>query len=275
LSIRKGVNAVSLNALKILIRGAGEMASGVAVRLYGAGFRPVFTEVARPLCVRRTVSFADAVYEGDAAVEGVAVRRVAGPSEIPADRKAGRLALWVNGDIDAVSAIRPDIVIDAIIAKRNLGLHAGLADLVIALGPGFEAPRDAHVVIETNRGHNLGRLIYEGSPEPNTGVPGVIGGESAQRVLRAPTDGMFESDLGIGDSVEAGQVVGMVASQPVRANLSGSLRGQIRPGTPVWTGLKIGDVDPRGRKDYCFTISDKARAIGGAVLEAILGRYNR
>jgi xanthine dehydrogenase accessory factor len=266
---------VSLNALKILIRGAGEMASGVGVRLYGAGFRPFFTEVERPLCVRRTVSFADAVYEGEAGVEGITVRRVADPGDISAEQMAGRLALWVNGDIDAVASVRPDVVIDAILAKHNLGLHPGLADLVIALGPGFEAPGDAHVVIETNRGHNLGRLIYDGAAEPNTGVPGVIGGESAQRVLRAPADGIFESDLGIGDSVEAGQIVGNVASQPVKANLSGTLRGQIRPGTPVWTGLKIGDVDPRGHKDYCYTVSDKGRAIGGAVLEAILRRYNQ
>ena len=262
---------MSLNTLKILIRGAGEMASGVGIRLYGAGFCPVFTEVEKPLCVRRTVSFADAVYEGEAEVEGVAVRRVSNPAEL----ETGRLSVLVNGDIDAVSFIRPDIVIDAIIAKRNLGLHADLADLVIALGPGFEAPRDAHVVIETNRGHNMGRLIYEGTAEANTGVPGVIAGESAQRVLRAPADGIFESDFGIGDRVEAGQIVGTVASQPVKANLSGTLRGQIRPGTPVWTGLKIGDVDPRGRKDYCYTVSDKARAIGGAVLEAILRRYNQ
>jgi xanthine dehydrogenase accessory factor len=266
---------VSLNALKILIRGAGEMASGVGVRLYGAGFRPVFTEVEKPLCVRRTVSFADAVYEGEAEVEGVAARRVADPDEIQAEWNAGRLAVWVNEDINAASAIKPEIVIDAIIAKRNLGLHAGVAGLVIALGPGFEAPKDAHVVIETNRGHSLGRLIYDGVAEPNTGVPGVLGGESAQRVLRAPSDGIFESDLQIGDSVEAGQIVGMVASQPVKANLSGTLRGQIRPGTPVWAGLKIGDVDPRGHRDYCFTVSDKARAIGGSVLEAILHWYHR
>lgn len=266
---------MALTDLKILIRGAGEMASGAGVRLFRAGFRLVFTEVERPLCVRRTVSFADAVYEGRAEVEGITAYRVADPGDIPAQWEAGCLAVWVNGDVDAMAAFRPDVVIDAIIAKRNLGLHAGLADLVIALGPGFEAPRDAHVVIETNRGHNLGRLIYQGEAEPNTGVPGVISGESSLRVLRAPADGVFESELAIGDRVEAGMIVGSVAGEAVRAKLSGTLRGQIRSGTPVWAGLKIGDVDPRGQKDFCNTVSDKARAIGGAILEAILRRYNR
>jgi xanthine dehydrogenase accessory factor len=164
-------------------------------------------------------------------------------------------------------------VVDAIMAKRNLGTSIAQAELVIALGPGFTAGRDAHLIVETHRGHNLGRIIHDGSAFPDTGIPGDIEGKTSQRVLRAPRDGIFESELRIGSSVTEGMIVGQVAASPVVAGIGGVLRGLIRPGTLVSQGLKIGDVDPRGERSYCFTVSEKARALGGSVLETILNHY--
>ena len=180
----------------------------------------------------------------------------------------------VDPDWKALDALRPDVVVDAILAKRNLGTHTGEASLVIGLGPGFNAGEDVHLVVETNRGHNLGRIITAGPAEPNTGVPGTIAGVTGQRVLRAPADGQFLSERSIGDQVKAGEMVGSVGEAPVRALIDGVIRGLIRPGNHVTPGLKIGDVDPRAQKQNCDTISDKARAIGGAVLEAILRVFN-
>jgi xanthine dehydrogenase accessory factor len=171
--------------------------------------------------------------------------------------------------------VKPDILVDAVIAKKNLGTAPGDAELVIALGPGFMAKRDAHVLVETNRGHNLGRLIEEGEAEPNTGIPGAINNVTHQRVLRAPADGVFHNEKNIGDPVNSGDVVGYVDDLPVIAEIDGVVRGMIRPQTRVANTLKIGDIDPRGKAGCCYTISEKARAIGGSVLEAILHRYNR
>ncbi|MDQ7783831.1 MAG: selenium-dependent molybdenum cofactor biosynthesis protein YqeB, partial [Desulfomonilaceae bacterium] len=170
--------------------------------------------------------------------------------------------------------LEPAVVVDAILAKTNIGTSMTDAPLVIGLGPGFCAGKDVHYVIETNRGHNLGRLIFEGEAAPNTGVPGDIAGRTSQRVLRAPSDGVFESDVRIGTGVQEGQVVGYVGTDPVRAGVSGIVRGLIRPGTTVPRNVKIGDVDPRDDVSYCHTISEKARAIGGTVLEAILMCFN-
>ena len=184
------------------------------------------------------------------------------------------MPMLVDPEASCKETLRPDILIDAILAKRNIGTSVNDAPLVIALGPGFCAGRDAHYVVETNRGHDLGRLIREGYASPNTGVPGSIGGHSALRVLRAPTEGVFQSELSIGTHVEEGQVIGYVAGEAVKAQLTGTLRGLIRPGTLVPAHLKIGDIDPRGNGSYCMRISEKAGAIGGAVLEAILRTYN-
>ena len=169
---------------------------------------------------------------------------------------------------------QPDVVIDAILAKKNLGTHKNEAPLVIGLGPGFVAKQDVHMVIETNRGHNLGRIITSGSAEPDTGIPGSINGYTEERVLRAPCDGEFNARRSIGDSVKRGDAIGTVAQEPVVAKIDGVIRGLIRSSANVNRGLKIGDIDPRGRVDYCATISEKARAIGGSVLEAILRVYN-
>ncbi len=259
----------------ILIRGAGEMATGVACRLYRANFRRILMlETPAPLAVRRRVSFCEAVHEQTTAVEGIAAVRIDQETELWCAWAAGRIAVQVDPEGKSVHQLRPDVLIDATLAKRNLGLSIADAPLVIALGPGFTAGSDCHVVIETNRGHDLGRLITAGTAEANTGIPGTIAGYTAERVLRAPAAGLFETGKQIGELVRKGEVVGRVGTAEVTAQLDGVLRGLIRPGIAVTRGLKIGDVDPRGKGDYCDTISEKARALGGAALEAILAVYN-
>lgn len=257
----------------ILIRGAGEMASAVAWRLHAANMaRLCMLDLDEPLCVRRSVSFCTALETGRAVVEGVEAVAARNWTDAETAWAARRIAVFRTGDWERVRAPAPEVLIDAILAKRNIGTRIDAAPLVIALGPGFEAGRDCHMVIETNRGHNLGRVIVSGSAEPNTGLPGAIAGYAAERVLRAPACGRFEANRGIGDRVRAGEQVGTVAGQPVVSPLDGMLRGLIRTGTEVTAGLKIGDVDPRGQRQYCDTISDKARAIAGGVLEAVLRR---
>lgn len=249
------------------------MASAVAWRLHAANMvRLCMLDLDEPLCVRRSVSFCTALETGRAVVEGVDAVAARNWTDAETAWAARRIAVFRTGDWERVRAPAPEVLIDAILAKRNIGTRIDAAPLVIALGPGFEAGRDCHMVIETNRGHNLGRVIVSGSAEPNTGLPGAIAGYTAERVLRAPTCGRFEANRGIGDRVRAGEKVGTVAGQPVVSPLDGMLRGLIRTGTEVTAGLKIGDVDPRGQRQYCDTISDKARAIAGGVLEAVLRR---
>ncbi|MEW6349559.1 MAG: selenium-dependent molybdenum cofactor biosynthesis protein YqeB [Thermodesulfobacteriota bacterium] len=265
----------TLGHLTILIRGAGEMASGIAWRLYRSGFRRLLmTEIAQPLAVRRSVSFSEAVWDLSHAVEGVTARRIAALGEAESAWQDSTIAVLVDADCRVAPILKPDVLVDAILAKRNLGTHIHNAPLVIGLGPGFRAGSDVHCVVETNRGHHLGRLLTDGSAAPDTGIPGEIGGHTVRRVLRAPTGGVFEARLAIGEAVNEGDLVGNVAGQGVHAGLAGMLRGLIRSGTLVRQGLKIGDIDPRGDPSYCLTISEKARAIAGAVLEAILMKYN-
>jgi xanthine dehydrogenase accessory factor len=260
---------------KLIVRGAGEMASGSVFRLYRAGFRNLLlTEIEAPLTVRRLVSFSPAVYEGSQTVEGTQAVLIAKPEQAEETWRAGLIPLLVDPENESRHVIKPDVVLDAILAKKNLGTSMDDAPLVIGLGPGFCAGGDVHYVVETNRGHNLGRLIFDGYASPNTGTPGDIGGQSTRRVLRAPSDGIFHSDLEIGVLVEMDQTIGYVGDTPVKASLAGALRGLIRPGTLVTNGLKIGDIDPRGDSSYCYTISEKARAIGGTVLEAIMMRFH-
>lgn len=265
---------MELDSISILIRGAGEMASGVAVRLSQARFPVVMTERPEPMCVRRTVSFCEAIHAGQMEVEGVQARRIDRPDQVAAVWAERRIALLIDPHLECLDILKPHVLIDATLAKRNLGLSRDLAPLVIGLGPGFNADADCHVVVETNRGHNLGKLIYQGPAEPDTGIPGEIGGETVRRVLRAPTSGVFLSSRDIGDIVQSGDQVAEVEGRPILTEISGVLRGLIRPGTRVSKGLKVGDIDPRGRVDYCFTVSDKARSLGGAVLEAILHRFH-
>ncbi|MCP4327285.1 MAG: EF2563 family selenium-dependent molybdenum hydroxylase system protein [Alphaproteobacteria bacterium] len=259
----------------VLIKGAGEMASAIAWRLYMANIRQVcLIDLPDPLCVRRTVAFCPALQSGASVVEGVGALATRNRADILAAWRQQKLAVMLATDWARVADFAPDIMVDAVLAKRNLGTDRDAARVVIALGPGFEAGKDCHVVIETNRGHDLGRIITVGSAAPNTGVPGSIAGYSAERVLRTPTGGLFETDRAIAEQVHKGDIVGRVAGHPVEARIDGVLRGLIRPGTNVPAGLKVGDIDPRGRPDYCTTISDKARAISGSVLECVMRRCN-
>jgi xanthine dehydrogenase accessory factor len=264
-----------LTELLVLVRGAGEMASGVAWRLYQSRFKLLLTEVPQPLAVRREVSFCEAVYEGRKKVEGVEAVLVRSPDNLASAWKSLQIPLLIDPALSCLQVLQPDVLVDAILAKKNLGTQLKQAPLVVALGPGFKAGQDAHLVIETNRGHNLGRILTEGEAEANTGVPGMIGGYAKERVLRSPGQGRVAGLKTIGDTVTRGEIVARVEVAPVQAEISGVVRGLIRDGTPVPQGLKIGDIDPRGNRGYCFTISEKARAIAGAVLEGILRTYNR
>ncbi len=266
---------MSLDKLKVLIRGGGELASGVAHRLSQCHFKVFITEIPKPQAVRREVAFCEAVYEGQKEVEGVVAKLVSSPDEVFRVWHEGKLPLLVDPEARVKNILKPDVLVDAIIAKKNLGTKISDAPLVIGLGIGFKAGKDAHIVIETNRGHNLGRMILQGEAEPDTGVPGVIAGFSSERVLRAPAAGQFSTSKKIGDHVEAGEVVAFIDGAPVKALVGGVIRGLLRDGTQVHKGMKAGDVDPRGINDYCYTISDKARAIAGGVLEAILSHFNR
>ena len=256
--------------LLILIKGAGDLGTGVAYRLHRAGMQVAATELVQPTVIRRAVSLAEAVYEGEVAVEGLKARLAHDIRETRQALAAGVVPVLPDPQIDIIKELRPQVVVDARMAKRNLGTRLDEADLVVGLGPGFVAGRDAHAVIETARGHYLGRVLLAGEAAPDTGVPGSIGGESARRVLYAPADGLFHAFKRIGEPVVEGEVVAQVGDRPVQALLSGVLRGILRDGLAAHRGMKVGDIDPRGMRDYCFTISEKALAVGGGVLEAIL-----
>ncbi len=265
-----------LNELVVLMRGAGEMASGVAHRLYQSRFKVCLLEVAQPLAVRRGVSFCEAIYEGEKEVEGVRARFISRLDEIESVWHDGKIPLLVDSDSKGTrNFLKPDVLVDAILAKKNLNTRIQDAPLVIGLGPGFNAGTDVHAVIETNRGHNLGRVILRGPAELDTGIPGEIGGFTVERVLRTVKKGTFHPVKSIGDHVSQGTVVAVVDDFPVMAQVTGTVRGLLRDGVQAQKGMKVGDIDPRGERQHCFTISEKARAIGGGVLEAILHRFNR
>ena len=265
-----------LRELVILIRGAGEMASGVAHRLHRSHFKICSLEIYHPLAVRREVSFCEAIYEDEKEVEGIRARLVSKTEEIESVWKEKSIPLLIDPDGRRTrDYLKPDVVIDAIMAKSNLGTHMSDAPFVIGLGPGFTAGRDVHAVIETNRGPNLGRVIFNGTAEPDTGVPGEIGGYTIERLLRTRKKGIFHPQKSIGDRVNKGAVVAVVDDYPIIAKVSGVVRGLLREGVEVKKGMKVGDIDPRGKRELCFAISEKARAIGGGVLEAILYQFNR
>ena len=251
------------------------MASGVAHRLVRSGFRVCITEIPEPLAVRREVSFCEAVFEVEKEVDGVRAKKVRNGDEIQAAWSDGRVPVIVDPDARIRETLKPEVVVDAILAKQNIGTFLTDAPLVIGLGPGFRAGEDVHFVVETNRGHNLGRVIAQGAAEPNTGVPGNIGGFTWERVLRTPADGIFQAKKKIGDPIQAGETVAVVEGSPLQAGISGVLRGILRDGIRVKAQMKAGDIDPRGSRSHCFTISDKALAIAGGVLEAILMKYNK
>ena len=254
----------------ILIRGAGDLASGIALRLWRSGFAVVMTELPVPTTIRRTVAFSQAVVDGACFVEGVEARRAEDPREALALLERNILPVLADPDCGCRTELEPEVLVDAILAKRNLGTRLEDAPIVIGVGPGFTAGLDCHAAVETMRGHTLGRVLYRGSPLPNTNIPGLIGGFAGERVLRAPADGVFREALRIGDRVKAGDVAGWVGDSPMVCTIDGVLRGLLASGVPVRRGMKAGDVDPRNDPDYCKTASDKALAIGGGVLEAIL-----
>lgn len=262
----------------VLVRGAGDLATGVIVRLYCCGFRVVVTECVNPSAIRRRAALCEAVWQGQATVEGVTCRRASDVTEAARVSQAGEVPLLVDECADCVSVLHPAAVVDAILAKRNLGTSRDMAPITVGLGPGFTAGEDVDAVVETMRGHHLGRVIWQGAAIPNTGVPGVIAGYAAERVIHAPAAGemVFVPDengqtIDIGALVHKGQVIARVGGVPVLATIDGVLRGLIREGYPVTDGLKIADIDPRPEQvAYCDTVSDKARAIGGGVVEALL-----
>lgn len=265
-----------LTDLIVGIKGAGEMASGIACRLYRANIRRIFMmEISQPLAVRREVSFCEALIRGRMTVEGIGSIRADGIDRIHRAWEEKDIPVIADPEWTIIDKLKPDVVVDAILAKNNLGTSMEDAPLVIALGPGFNAGRDAHMVIETNRGHNLGRIIISGEAEPNTGVPGSIQGFATERVLRAPSNGLFTAQQKIGDSIKRSDIIGDVDGKFVRAEIDGVIRGLLMSGIQVKKGHKLGDIDPRGDATYCTTISDKARSIGGAVLEAFLRTYNK
>lgn len=253
-----------------VIRGAGDLASGIALRLKRAGIRVVMTDVERPTAIRRTVCFSQAIVLGETTVEGVTARRADSPDAARAMLEEGIIPVLADPEGTCIPALRPAAVVDAILAKRNLGTKITDAPVVIGVGPGFTAGEDCHAVVETMRGHYLGRVMYEGSAIPNTGIPGLIGGFAGERVLRAPADGVFRQILDIGAQVKAGDVAATVDGEPMVCTLDGVLRGILADGTPVHKGMKAGDIDPRCELRHCYCASDKALAVGGGVLEAIL-----
>ena len=254
----------------VVIRGAGDIATGIALRLWRAHIRVAMTEIEQPTAIRRTVCFSQAVVHGETEVEGVTARRAESPAEALRILESGCIPVLPDPEGACILALKPDAVVDAILAKKNLGTRITDAPVVIGVGPGFTAGVDCHAVVETMRGHYLGRVIHEGTAIPNTGIPGLIGGFAGERVLRAPADGVFHQLLEIGAQVKMGDVAATVNGEPMVCTLDGVLRGILADGTPVFKGMKSGDIDPRCKIEHCYCASDKALAVGGGVLEAIL-----
>ena len=258
----------------ILVRGGGDLATGTIHRLWNAGYPVLVLEAERPAAIRRQVALSEAVYEGTATVEGITAERIDTIQQIPDILARDHIPLLVDSKGTCIPELKPAVVVDAILAKKNLGTDRSMAPLTIALGPGFTAGQDVTFVIETMRGHNLGRILSQGTALPNTGVPGMVGGYAAERVLHAEHAGTIFGRRSIGDFVEQGETLAEIrdgsAVYPVKASLSGLLRGLIRDGFQVPKGFKIADIDPRKEEHKnCFTISDKARCIGGSVLELV------
>ena len=254
----------------VLIKGAGDLASGIAVRLSHCGFQILMTDLEKPTSIRRTVCFSEAIRNGTSSVEDVCGVYASSPEDARNILKAGKIPVLADPECRCLSELHPDIVVDAIIAKRNLGTSINDAEIVIGVGPGFTAGIDCHAVIETQRGHNLGRVILSGAAAPNSGIPGNISGFTVERILRAPQDGIFHEIHHIGEIVDKDVIVADVDGIPIISQLRGTIRGLLPTGTPVYKGMKSGDIDPRCVFENCYTVSDKARAIGGGVLEAIL-----
>ena len=267
----------------VIVRGAGDLATGVVYSLYKAHLKIIILETQYPSSIRRKVSLSEAVYDGESKVEDIEAVLVKSYEEalnIIANKNYTKIPILIDPNCDILKNIKPTFLIDAIIAKKNLGTNKSMAKYTIALGPGFTAGKDCDIVIETMRGHNLGRMYLEGEAIPNTGIPGNIGGKEAERVIHASSDGIIENVKNIGDFVKEKEVIAYINNNnekiEVLATFDGLLRGIIRDGFKVHNGLKIADIDPRKSEyDNCFTISDKARNLGGSVLTAMMYLYNR
>lgn len=263
-----------INQTVVAVRGGGDIGTGVAHRLFRCGFKVMVLEASQPTVIRRHVSFAQAVYSGKIEVEGTTAVLAADPNKAKKACQGKLVPVLVDPDLSSLQTLQPQVLVEATLSKKNTCINLNLVPLTIALGPGFTAGKDVDIVIETMRGHNLGRIIDKGAAAANTGIPEPVLGYTEKRVLRAPCDGIVKNTLLIGNTVNKGDTVCIVGNKPVSSALNGVLRGCIMDDLQVKKGTKIGDVDPRGIKEYCFTISDKARAVGGSVLEAILSRLS-
>lgn len=261
----------------IIVRGGGDLATGTIYKLKKSGFQVLILEVQNPSAIRRNVAFCEAVYQGTQTVEDMTCYLVESVEQAEQFINEGKLCVLVDPMGESIARLKPLAVIDAILAKKNLGTNRNMAPVTLALGPGFAAGEDVDAVIETKRGHNLGRVLWEGTAAPNTGIPGVIGGYGKERVIHCPAKGILRNVKKITDTVSRGEVIAVVETEEgnvsVKATLDGILRGLIRDGYPVHVGFKMADIDPRAEEyENCFTISDKARCIAGGVLEALLQR---
>ena len=261
----------------IIVRGGGDLATGTIYKLKKSGCPILVLETQNPSAIRRNVAFCEAVYRGRQTVEDMTCYRAESLRQAEQFLLEGKLTVLVDPEGEAILRLKPLAVVDAILAKRNLGTNKEMAPITVALGPGFSAGEDVDAVIETKRGHNLGRVLWTGSAAPNTGVPGIIGGYGKERVIHSPAEGILRNVKRITDIVSKGDIIAVVETEdgpvPVEATLDGILRGLIRDGYPVKVGFKMADIDPRAEEyNNCFTISDKARCIAGGVLEAILQR---
>lgn len=263
-----------LSRLVILIKGGGEVASAVAHKLFRAHLLVCITEIPHPVAVSRGAAFCEAIYDGEKEVEGVVAKLVSSAEDIPQTWAGKKLPIIVDPQASIRNSLHPDVIVDAIMAKKNLGTNISDAPLVIGLGPGFCVGKDAHMVIETNNSENLGKVIRSGEAEPDTGIPLSVGGLTEERVLHSPTKGIFHSVRKIGDLVSAGDTIAWVGNRPVKAQIDGVVRALLRDGLEVDKQTKLGEVDPSGDKQVCYTIRPRMRAIAGGVLEAILMHFN-
>ena len=260
----------------IIVRGGGDIASGTINRLHNMGFRVLVLEISKPNFIRRKVCYGEAVYEGEFSLEGTVSKLACSLEEIYSIWEEKKIPIYIDPEMKILEKLSPDVIIDGILAKKNLGMSKELAPVTIGLGPGFEAGKNVHAVIETNRGHNLGRIIYEGKAAENTGIPGIIQGYGKERVIYASAEGILKTVHDIGDVVQKDEIIAYIGTEPVKASLTGLIRGMIRGGSFVKKGLKISDIDPReDQLENCYTISDKARTISGGAVEAVFFLLNK
>lgn len=260
----------------IIVRGGGDIASGTINRLHNMGFRVLVLEIPNPNFIRRKVCYGEAVYEGEFSLEGTISKLACSLEEIYSIWEEKKIPVYIDSEMKILEKLSPDVIIDGILAKKNLGMSKELAPVTIGLGPGFEAGKNVHAVIETNRGHNLGRIIYEGKATENTGIPGIIQGYGKERVIYASAEGILKTVHDIGDVVQKDEIIAYIGTEPVKASLTGLIRGMIRGGSFVKKGLKISDIDPReDQLENCYTISDKARTVSGGAAEAVFFLLNK